>query len=139
MTSALCPESNDSTQFASRSGTTEGKVEQSVQPVTPPNQPPHITPSERRLVDPTKNDVTRYSYKGGQTAVMTGGVMLGFGQSNSKNIVPPTAPGKRTQNEGGAKTALSRGKGSYNAGGVGRKSAHKRSDSADWRKPAAEH
>ncbi|KAG7087257.1 hypothetical protein E1B28_013238 [Marasmius oreades] len=32
---------------------------------------------ERRLIDPTKTDVTRYNYKGGQTAVMTGGVMLG--------------------------------------------------------------
>ncbi|KAF9264306.1 hypothetical protein L218DRAFT_1076545 [Marasmius fiardii PR-910] len=39
---------------------------------------------ERRLVNPTKTNVTRYSYKGGQTAVMTGGVMLGAIRSQQR-------------------------------------------------------
>ncbi|KAL0068917.1 hypothetical protein AAF712_003910 [Marasmius tenuissimus] len=134
MGSAFCP-----SDPASRPGPTETKAAQAApQPVAPSHQIPFIPPSDRRLIDPTKNDVTRYSYKGGQTAVMTGGVMLGLGQPNSKNTATPSTPGRRTQNEGGARTALSRGKGSYNAGGVGRKSGHKRSDSADWRKPATE-
>ncbi|KAF9264291.1 hypothetical protein L218DRAFT_1076538 [Marasmius fiardii PR-910] len=99
------------------------------------SEPPHISSSERRLVDPSRNDVVHYTYKGGQTAVMTGGVMLGLGTSSH----PPNDVGlfstRSGPNEGGAKKALSRGKGSYNAGGVGQKFGHTRgSDSADWRK-----
>ncbi|KAG7087264.1 hypothetical protein E1B28_013243 [Marasmius oreades] len=109
---------------------------------TSASQTPHLSSSDPRLpvVDPSKNVVVQYSYRDGQTAVMTGGVMLGLGTSDSKGASPSP-----TRTEGGAKGALSRGKGSYNARSVGRKfgPTHQQrdargSDSSNWRRPVSE-
>ncbi|KAK7047684.1 hypothetical protein VNI00_006452 [Paramarasmius palmivorus] len=114
------------------------------------------------VVDHNKNDITRYTYAGGQTGVITGGVMLG--PSSKSALTPPSSanspvsPGRLSPFKGSgfsfpgaggvgsgemvtsAKSALvTRGKGSYNAGNGQLKGAktHKRgSDSADWRTKA---
>ncbi|KAL0578068.1 hypothetical protein V5O48_003930 [Marasmius crinis-equi] len=127
MASTSSPASNTSTNHSG-----ENKVSQKTQPVAPQNQSPFIPTSERRLVDHNKTDVTHYNYKGGQTAVMTGGVMLGLGPTTTKSAPPTPAPTRNGQNEGGAKTALARGKGSYNAGGNTPASATTSRDTPGW-------
>ncbi|KAK1232582.1 hypothetical protein PQX77_004293 [Marasmius sp. AFHP31] len=59
-----------------------------------------VSRSDLRLVDRTKTDVTRYNYKGGQTAVMTGGVMLGA--ARSKGACSPSSANKASKKSGSA-------------------------------------
>ncbi|KAL0569365.1 hypothetical protein V5O48_012600 [Marasmius crinis-equi] len=47
-------------------------------------------PQRRPVVDHSKKDVTRYMYQGGQTGVITGGVMLGGGKA--KKPQQPSTP-----------------------------------------------
>ncbi|EEB90195.1 hypothetical protein MPER_11629, partial [Moniliophthora perniciosa FA553] len=55
----------------------------------PPFRPQTAQTSSRPEVDPSKATVTRYMYEGGQTGVITGGVMLG---SSSATLRKPRKP-----------------------------------------------
>jgi hypothetical protein len=61
----------------------------------------HLSRSQRRLanatVDNTKIDICRYTYQGGQTCVMTGGVMLGAVNPKPQSSVPALTRGASKQ------------------------------------------
>ncbi|KAI3609276.1 serine-rich protein [Moniliophthora roreri] len=160
-----------SAPISSSPSTSSSHVQTSQKPSTQSSQTsassdPKTTCSERDrpgvTVDHSKNEITRYTYQGGQTGVITGGVMLGTGLKSSLTPSPSAkspsssehaslfkGPGFSFPGAGGkgagemvttAKSALlTRGKGSYNAGNCQLKGTktHKRgSDSADWRSKA---
>ncbi|KAK7032424.1 hypothetical protein VNI00_013172 [Paramarasmius palmivorus] len=61
-------------------------------PYVPPPakyRPPFRAQSQRPKVEQPKANVTRYMYQGGQTGVITGGVMLGAGASTPKKTWQP--------------------------------------------------
>ncbi|KAL0574617.1 hypothetical protein V5O48_007343 [Marasmius crinis-equi] len=117
------------------SGTTVSRTSSaSASPVTPTSsgqcppvlqsQTPRLSRSERRLYDPTNTTTTQYNYRGGQTGVITGGVMLG-------GVKPPPRKDGSSKKSDNAGAGRSDGKGAK---------THKRgSDSGDWRKPPDAH
>jgi len=104
-----------------------------------PTQRKPTTASPKPAVNKAKSDVTKYMYQGGQTGVITGGVMLGAAASGASKAKVNVASAPQSQSQPRAKTNV-RGNGKTAPSAFQKGQSQRKEkiilgpDSSDWRR-----